>query len=607
MFFVLNVGRSGSRTIAQVLSQAPNCRCEHEPEPQLVEEAHAYRTGDLAQEDLVELLRSSRPVDGPAEGADADDDAASTEVRGESANRLSFVIPALREAFPNAQHVWLVRDGRAMVSSALQRGWYDPDRDAMSYGRHRPTAVQLGDVDEATWASWEPFERLCWYWARLNRQIREDADDPRLVRVEQLDQEVDALATWLGLEPTSFVVTRANRRYTDDEPRPPHARRSNHVDQLFTVDDWTSDQHETFRQHCGDLMDDLYPGWAERPPDSWASSTAAGSEEVIDQHLLAGVHEQLAELRFFQQEMMALRQERQDLRTQVQGLEDRLDACIQERDDHHDARQRLTDARQRLTAELAELRDRADDLQRQLATAREERRTQVTTLKTEAAAQLRRERARRTEILQSRTYRTALGLKRISSRVRSTSRRAALAFDRALPDATAPDSTRASRDTSRPAAPAADHALAPVSPWAEHVAARLVTVPDIDGSVDGAVLYALMVWDPTPDDLASVVQEVRTLQRGLGGFAVVYITDSEAFHVFRTDGIVFEHIPPARHRQGPGDEDWASFRDRRLALLMEAYRPNHVMLMSPGAEGRAGSLAALEASVRALPVDRQGG
>ena len=58
----------------------------------------------------------------------------------------------LASIFPDAQFVWLVRDGRDFVTSALQRGWFDTSRpgfhsDALERTRLRGDYV--GDVDPA--------------------------------------------------------------------------------------------------------------------------------------------------------------------------------------------------------------------------------------------------------------------------------------------------------------------------------------------------------------------------------------------------------------------------------------------------------------------------
>ncbi|NCG25893.1 MAG: hypothetical protein GWP47_17410, partial [Actinobacteria bacterium] len=160
MFFVLSTGRAGSRTLANVLSQSADTICLHEPVPYLVEEAALYRYGDLAAEALAEILTDTRPRQ--MEG----------KQYGESANRLSPALPVLASTFPDAKFVWLIRDGRDVVASGHQRGWFDPEHVAdTQWERHRLRADKLGEMDETEWAEWSPFRRVCWLWRRTNEMI----------------------------------------------------------------------------------------------------------------------------------------------------------------------------------------------------------------------------------------------------------------------------------------------------------------------------------------------------------------------------------------------------------------------------------------------------
>jgi hypothetical protein len=112
MFFVVSTGRCGSKSIADLLNASPDCVCVHELEPRLISEATAYLYGDLRHEEAVTLLRSTRPS------------TRNGKQFGESNHKLSYLIPAINAAFPDAKFVWLVRDGRRTVESMYKRGWY---------------------------------------------------------------------------------------------------------------------------------------------------------------------------------------------------------------------------------------------------------------------------------------------------------------------------------------------------------------------------------------------------------------------------------------------------------------------------------------------------
>ena len=146
MFFILTTGRSGSKSIADYLSSSPQLICLHEPEPVLIEEATQYIYGNYSHDKMVELLRSTRPL------------RIDSREYGESNQKLSFVIPAILEAFPDSKFIWLVRDGRNVVNSTFSFGWYDlsimPDSHWQS---HLIQGPKVGDIDEYQWDKMDTF------------------------------------------------------------------------------------------------------------------------------------------------------------------------------------------------------------------------------------------------------------------------------------------------------------------------------------------------------------------------------------------------------------------------------------------------------------------
>lgn len=317
MLFVVSTGRSGSQTVATVLSQSPDLLCLHEPHPQLVAESAQYRYGRLRHGDAVALLRRSRPaqLDGRR--------------YGETNNRLALLLPPLLEAFPDAQVVHLLRDGRDYAASELQRGAYRRDVPRLPWRRSKWDRWRLagdaaGAVTSATWAGWSPFERICWQWGHVNRLVADDLaglgpDRTRVLRIEDLPAEAAELCAWLGVATVPFVVARANARRAvvgDGHTR----RHPNAVARVTGWEGWTAPERETFVRHCGDVMDAWYPGWRAAdgtwqrdpgepaPPPSAAGAprtTATDSaEEARLRHALAvaeiAAHERASELAHLQ-------------------------------------------------------------------------------------------------------------------------------------------------------------------------------------------------------------------------------------------------------------------------------------------------------------------
>jgi hypothetical protein len=126
--------------------------------------------------------------------------------------------------------VHLVRDGRRVVQSGLNRGWYDKDSPWNAIKPDFP-----GDV----------FEKCCRFWAHT---VANMAGVARLtVRLEDVNASTDALAGLLAdldLEPVDapFPVANTGRRAS-------------------TFDRWSAREHAVFAEVCGELMDEYYPGW----------------------------------------------------------------------------------------------------------------------------------------------------------------------------------------------------------------------------------------------------------------------------------------------------------------------------------------------------------
>jgi len=130
--------------------------------------------------------------------------------------------------------VHLIRDGRRVVQSGLNKGWYSKDS---LWNAIKPDFT--GDA----------FEKSCRFWAHANRNMAGVAQ--LTVRLEDLAASPRALAdlvSALDLEPT-------------DRPFP----LANTGKQASTFGHWTPQEHETFARTCGDLMDHFYPDWRQAP------------------------------------------------------------------------------------------------------------------------------------------------------------------------------------------------------------------------------------------------------------------------------------------------------------------------------------------------------
>lgn len=126
----------------------------------------------------------------------------------------------------------VVRDGRRVVQSGLNRGWY---ANQGPWNRVKPSFP--GDI----------FDRCCRFWVHTNRNL--DGVATRTFRLEDLTASAGtrgAFLAALGLPPSDRSLPAANAGRVSSRP-----------------DGWSAAQSATFARICGPLMDEHYPGWRE--------------------------------------------------------------------------------------------------------------------------------------------------------------------------------------------------------------------------------------------------------------------------------------------------------------------------------------------------------
>jgi Sulfotransferase family len=125
----------------------------------------------------------------------------------EQTPETSFVVGAVQRAYPQATIVHVLRDGRDVVCSLLERGWFSAARggadDAgLAYGAHARFWVESERRDEFVRVS--ETRRAAWAWRRYVEAAR---SAPVELRYESLQQ--DALQLARALQVSDADVARA--------------------------------------------------------------------------------------------------------------------------------------------------------------------------------------------------------------------------------------------------------------------------------------------------------------------------------------------------------------------------------------------------------------
>lgn len=97
---------------------------------------------------------------------------------------LFSTIPMLRAALPGCLTIHIIRDGRSVVRSWLNRGRY------IIYEHITPFLLK-NDPAQANWANWNAVQKLSWYWKTINL-IAERSEPDLLIRFENIFRSQDS-------------------------------------------------------------------------------------------------------------------------------------------------------------------------------------------------------------------------------------------------------------------------------------------------------------------------------------------------------------------------------------------------------------------------------
>jgi acetyltransferase-like isoleucine patch superfamily enzyme len=241
-FFVLGAGRSGTTTLAELLSQNPEIYCKHESLKQIFQITerllHNKMTEREAYEKISFLINDSEIARSTA------------PIRGESSQRLSCIVPLLAQVAPHSKFIAVIRKAEYSISSMYSRGWFSDDELAMlhSAGRIHPTfwqatrihADKMNIMSHEEWKSLGQFGRCCWYWSYWNNMILASLES---LRRESLIILVDALSVdslsqvqeYLGCTKNSIIIPSIYNKA---------------VHNLYRPGDWTKTEVELFHRLC---------------------------------------------------------------------------------------------------------------------------------------------------------------------------------------------------------------------------------------------------------------------------------------------------------------------------------------------------------------------
>ena len=241
-FFVLSTGRTGTKTLAELLNASAEATVHHEPHPHLSALGKlAYDTNYQHMDTLAETFLASRET--LLRNAWA-----SSLAYGETGPYVTFLAPVIARVLPRSAFIHVVRDPLAVVRSGLSRRWYQGQR----YDARR-VAPRPDDPTAVQWPGWSPLEKSIWLWTETNAFIRRfcgsiDGSRHMLVRAEDIfagsRETVAEIFRFLHLTPphekriAGILAKRLNRQKSP-------AR---------SLDSWAPDWRSRFLEIAGEEM-----------------------------------------------------------------------------------------------------------------------------------------------------------------------------------------------------------------------------------------------------------------------------------------------------------------------------------------------------------------
>ena len=169
--YFASTGRTGTDFFTKLFNDVvENCWSLHEPRPAFRRKAsklisRPYSFFDCAYFKIPRIYRHLRRKE---------------EWYVETNYHLFAAIPLIRKAFPESLVFHLVRDGRDVTTSWLNRFRYITNDHIV------PVDIP-GDKAREYWETWNPLQKLAWYWKTVNNHILTTPSD-LMVKFEDIFQ-----------------------------------------------------------------------------------------------------------------------------------------------------------------------------------------------------------------------------------------------------------------------------------------------------------------------------------------------------------------------------------------------------------------------------------
>ncbi len=162
--FIISTGRTGTKFLAKLLNNYSSVFSVHEPRPHFLRLGYNYAIGNSSFEEARKKIKKFRIIQLKKISVN------NQTFYIEANNRLFSLIPVLKSIYPNSKFIHIIRDGRDIVRSGMNRNWYKSTDHTF-----RLQAVDfIDDIYNSKWNSMNRFEKICWLWQKKDGIIYRD-------------------------------------------------------------------------------------------------------------------------------------------------------------------------------------------------------------------------------------------------------------------------------------------------------------------------------------------------------------------------------------------------------------------------------------------------
>lgn len=233
--FITSTGRTGTVWLANLLNCADGVYAIHEP---VVGESYAVKYYAMDRDNGAEYVREFRTKETFLRCRSLPADVKYVEITPYLNQHISF----LRQELPNSYFIQIVRDGRDVVRSWMTRKTFTERHpiysDMILDRRHGDGA--------AGWHEMSAFERCCWMWAWMNRNLNASVD--AFFRLEDIVENYADMQELL--KSIGGRIDEETWRMASPVKKNVSARHS-----FPKWNNWSPGQKATFRRICGEQME----------------------------------------------------------------------------------------------------------------------------------------------------------------------------------------------------------------------------------------------------------------------------------------------------------------------------------------------------------------